>query len=69
MPQEPGAPTERATLRLAGPLSAVLLLMSYPWLAPALQARFVLGVPLVLVYFFAVWALAIALSACLRADA
>ena len=68
MHQGPGAPFERDTFRLAGPLLAVLLLMSYPWLAPTLQARFVGGVPLVLIYFFVVWAIAIALSAAMRAE-
>jgi len=32
-----------------------LLLLSYPWLAPGMQGHYVWGVPLVLIYFFAVW--------------
>lgn len=36
-------------------LTVALLLLSYPWLAPTLQQRFVGGVPLLLLYLFAVW--------------
>jgi hypothetical protein len=43
--------------------------MSYPWLAPGLSGHAVFGVPLVLGYFFAVWALAIAIAAAWRVDA
>lgn len=36
-------------------LLMAVLLLSYPWLSPALQRHVFLGVPLVLVYLFAVW--------------
>jgi hypothetical protein len=63
-----GAP-ERIAMRMIGPAALAFMLLSYPWLAPALQGRFVLGAPLVMVYFFVVWALCIALVASMRADA
>jgi hypothetical protein len=63
-----GAPPERDVLRMVGPAALACLLMSYPWLAPGLQPRHVLGVPLVLIYFFLVWALLIGLAARMRAD-
>lgn len=63
-----GAP-ERGAMRMIGPAVLAFMLLSYPWLAPGLQGRFVLGAPLLLVYFFAVWALCIALVAGMRADA
>lgn len=63
-----GAP-ERTAMRMIGPAVLAFMLLSYPWLAPALQGRFVLGAPLVMVYFFVVWALCIALVAGMRADA
>jgi hypothetical protein len=54
--------------RMAGPALLVVLLMSFPWLAPSLQERFLSGAPFVLVYFFVVWGLLIALAAALRAE-
>lgn len=63
-----GAPPERGPMRLFGPAVLAVLLMSYPWLAPGLQVRFAFGLPLVLWYCFAVWALVIALAASMRAD-
>ena len=69
MTNESGAPTERANTARAGAVVLAVFLMSYPWLAPSLQGHAVLGVPLLLVYFFGVWALCIVLAAYLRADA
>lgn len=63
-----GAP-ERGAMRMIGPAALAFMLLSYPWLAPAMQGRFVLGAPIVLIYFFAVWAVCIALVAAMRADA
>lgn len=61
--------TGPSALRWAGAACLTLLLMSYAWLAPGLQARTLFGWPLVLVYVFAVWGLAIALAAAMRPDA
>lgn len=63
-----GAPPERGPMRMFGPAVLAVLLMSYPWLAPGLQVRFAFGLPLVLLYIFAVWALSIAIAASMRAD-
>lgn len=68
MPHGSGAPPEQGSTRTIGAAVLAVCLMSYPWLAPGLQSRLVFGVPLVLIYFFAVWALCIALAACLRAE-
>jgi hypothetical protein len=45
-----------------------LLLLSYPWLAPALQARYALGMPLAILYVQAVWLLLIGLVAAGQGD-
>jgi hypothetical protein len=39
--------------------AAGFLLLSYPWLSPLVQRRFVLGIPLFFVFEFGVWALLI----------
>ena len=63
------APPEPTFTRTIGPAMLALILLAYPWLAPGLQTRFVFGVPLVIVYLFAVWAFLIALVAAMRTDA
>ena len=47
-------------------LLGIFLLLSYPWLSPFLQGRFILGVPLLLVYLFGVWGFTILLVAIKR---
>jgi hypothetical protein len=51
---EPNAPDALGVLGL-GLLG--LFLLSYPWFAPALQARYALGMPLANLYVMAVWLL------------
>ena len=58
MPHGSGAPPEQGSTRTIGAAVLAVCLMSYPWLAPGLQSRLVFGV----------WALCIALAACLRAE-
>lgn len=60
-PSSPDDPLKGALLLLG-----VFLLMSYPWLSPALQSRYVLGMPLLLLYMFGVWGLTILLVALQR---
>ncbi|HEY9857751.1 MAG TPA: hypothetical protein V6D05_18540 [Stenomitos sp.] len=55
----PGHPS--TSLPMVAMLLVGLLLLFYPWLAPGLQGRVVKGVPLLLLYFFAVWGWLIAL--------
>lgn len=62
---EPNAPDGLGVLGLG---LFGLALVSYPWLAPALQARYALGVPLAIFYMLAVWLLLIALVAARRGD-
>lgn len=50
-------------LKQAVLLLGAFLLMSYPWLSPSLQSRYVLGVPLLLLYIFGVWGFTILLVA------
>jgi hypothetical protein len=45
-----------------------LLLFSYPWLAPGLQTRYALGMPLALLYVLAVWLLLTGLVAARGGD-
>lgn len=50
-------------LQLVSKLVLACLLLSYPWLSPALQQRFIGGVPAVVVYLFVVWGAIILLVA------
>lgn len=47
-------------------LGAGLLLLSYPWLAPAAWPRLIAGVPLLIAYVFGALGALILVSACLR---
>lgn len=55
-------PNNRANwdpLPLVAMAVAGFLLLSYPWFVPFFQRRFVLGIPLIFVFVFGVWALLI----------
>jgi hypothetical protein len=64
-PQEPREPDPLPWIGLG---VTALGLLSYPWVSPFTQGRVVLGIPAILWYLFAVWALLIVLSALSRTE-
>ncbi len=63
MSNEPDHRANLDPLPLLAMAAAGFLLLSYPWVSPLVQDRFVLGIPLIFLFEFGGWALLILLGA------